>query len=50
MPVDLGGGTLLPGFIDTQVNGGGDVLFNDQTVCEGIAPSRRRIAASAPPA
>ncbi|WP_343612768.1 N-acetylglucosamine-6-phosphate deacetylase [Novosphingobium sp.] len=34
--VDLGGGTLLPGFIDTQVNGGGDVLFNDQTSVEGI--------------
>lgn len=27
---DLGGGWILPGFIDTQVNGGGDVLFNDQ--------------------
>ena len=26
---DLGGGLLLPGFIDTQVNGGGGVLFND---------------------
>lgn len=26
---DLGGGVLLPGFIDTQVNGGGDALFND---------------------
>ncbi len=26
--INLGGGTLLPGFIDTQVNGGGDVLFN----------------------
>jgi N-acetylglucosamine-6-phosphate deacetylase len=25
---DLGGGLLVPGFIDTQVNGGGGVLFN----------------------
>jgi N-acetylglucosamine-6-phosphate deacetylase len=28
-PRDLGGALLLPGFIDTQVNGGGGVLFND---------------------
>lgn len=35
--VDLGGGWLLPGFIDTQVNGGGGVLFNDQTDVEAIA-------------
>lgn len=26
--VDLAGNHLLPGFIDTQVNGGGDALFN----------------------
>ncbi len=26
--VDLDGNRLLPGFIDTQVNGGGDALFN----------------------
>jgi N-acetylglucosamine-6-phosphate deacetylase len=26
---DLGGALLVPGFIDTQVNGGGGVLFND---------------------
>ncbi|MBI6629771.1 N-acetylglucosamine-6-phosphate deacetylase [Pontibaca sp. S1109L] len=26
---DLGGGTLLPGFVDLQVNGGGGVMFND---------------------
>ncbi|GAB3339792.1 N-acetylglucosamine-6-phosphate deacetylase [Marilutibacter aestuarii] len=38
--VDLGGGYLAPGFIDTQVNGGGDVLLNDSTTVEGV----RRIA------
>jgi N-acetylglucosamine-6-phosphate deacetylase len=27
--VDLGGRLLLPGFVDTQVNGGGGKLFND---------------------
>jgi N-acetylglucosamine-6-phosphate deacetylase len=35
--IDLAGGWLLPGFIDTQVNGGGGVLFNDQPTVEGIA-------------
>lgn len=34
---DLGGSMLLPGFIDTQVNGGGGVLFNDTPSVEGIA-------------
>ena len=34
---DLDGGLLLPGFIDTQVNGGGGVLFNEQPTPEGIA-------------
>lgn len=33
----LSGGMVLPGFIDTQVNGGGGVLFNDQPTCAGIA-------------
>lgn len=33
---DLDGGWLLPGFIDTQVNGGGDVLFNDSPDVGGI--------------
>ena len=33
---DLGGMTLLPGFIDVQVNGGGDVLFNQQPTIDGI--------------
>ena len=27
---------LAPGFIDLQVNGGGDVLFNDQPTSEGV--------------
>ena len=35
-PVALGGGWILPGFIDTQVNGGGDVLFNDRPSVSGI--------------
>jgi len=33
----LAGGWLLPGFIDTQVNGGGDILLNDRPDVEGIA-------------
>lgn len=33
---DLGGGWLVPGFIDTQVNGGGGVLFNDAPNIDGI--------------
>ena len=27
---------LAPGFIDIQVNGGGDVLFNDNPTAEGV--------------
>lgn len=34
--IDLGGDWLLPGFIDTQVNGGGGVLFNDAPTVETI--------------
>lgn len=34
---DLGGDHLLPGFIDTQVNGGGGVLFNDAPSVDAIA-------------
>lgn len=34
---DLKGAMLLPGFIDTQVNGGGGVLFNSEPTVEGIA-------------
>jgi N-acetylglucosamine-6-phosphate deacetylase len=33
---DLDGGLLVPGFIDTQVNGGGGVLFNDAPTVETI--------------
>jgi N-acetylglucosamine-6-phosphate deacetylase len=33
---DLSGQTLLPGFIDCQVNGGGGVLFNDEPTVDGI--------------
>lgn len=35
--IDLEGGWLVPGFVDTQVNGGGMVLFNDQPTVAGIA-------------
>ena len=34
---DLEDALLLPGFIDTQVNGGGGVLFNEDPSPEGIA-------------
>ncbi len=34
---DLGGGTLAPGFVDAQVNGGGGVLFNATTTAAGAA-------------
>lgn len=34
--IDLAGDMLLPGFIDTQVNGGGGVLFNATPTVEGI--------------
>lgn len=35
--IDLDGGWLVPGFVDTQVNGGGGVLFNDHPTVAGIA-------------
>src|SRR5947207_9171901 len=39
MPVRVmpAGTWLAPGFIDVQVNGGGDVLFNDMPTVDGIA-------------
>jgi N-acetylglucosamine-6-phosphate deacetylase len=33
---DLGGRLLLPGFLDTQVNGGGGVLFNAEPTVDAI--------------
>ena len=33
---DLGGQLLLPGFLDTQVNGGGGVLFNAEPTSDAI--------------
>ena len=39
---DLAGAVLAPGFIDVQVNGGGDALFNDDPSVETI----RRIGAA----
>ena len=41
---DLGGAVLAPGFIDVQVNGGGDALFNDDP---SVATIRRIGAAHA---
>lgn len=43
--IELDGGWIVPGFIDTQVNGGGDVLFNDKPTLDGvraIAEAHRR--------
>lgn len=34
--INLNGSTVSPGFIDVQVNGGGDILFNDDPSIEGI--------------
>jgi N-acetylglucosamine-6-phosphate deacetylase len=42
---DLAGGLLLPGFIDSQVNGGGGLLFNDTpdvATIEAIGRAHRR--------
>jgi len=35
--IDLQGDCLVPGFIDAQVNGGGGVLFNNDTSVDAIA-------------
>lgn len=48
--VDLGGGALLPGFIDLQVNGGGGVLFNnapEAATAARIARAHRRFGTTA---
>lgn len=43
--IDIGGGMLVPGFVDIQVNGGGGVMLNDhpdvasiETICRAHAP------------
>jgi N-acetylglucosamine-6-phosphate deacetylase len=44
------GAWLAPGFVDLQVNGGGDVLFNDQPTLEGactIAAAHRKFGTTA---
>ena len=43
--LDLGGALLAPGFVDTQVNGGGGLLFNENPTVEAleaIAQAHRR--------
>ncbi|MER9634528.1 N-acetylglucosamine-6-phosphate deacetylase [Mesorhizobium sp. M0228] len=44
-PIETGGGMLVPGFVDLQVNGGGGVMLNDhpdvasiETICRAHAP------------
>ncbi len=34
--VAVSGGTIMPGFVDLQVNGGGGVMFNDKTSLDGL--------------
>ncbi|SMQ62586.1 N-acetylglucosamine 6-phosphate deacetylase [Devosia lucknowensis] len=34
--VDLGGGMIVPGFVDLQVNGGGGVLFNNAPTIDSL--------------
>jgi N-acetylglucosamine-6-phosphate deacetylase len=46
----LGGGTLAPGFVDLQVNGGGGVMFNDAPTVgtlRTIAEAHARLGATA---
>ncbi|MGK6314407.1 N-acetylglucosamine-6-phosphate deacetylase [Neorhizobium sp. DT-125] len=35
--IDAGGGMIVPGFIDLQVNGGGGVLLNEEPTVEGLS-------------
>lgn len=42
----LPGGTVLPGFVDLQVNGGGGVMFNDETTVDGLATIARAHAST----
>ncbi len=45
-----GGWLLAPGYVDLQVNGGGDVLFNDRPTANGIdivARTHRRLGTTA---
>jgi N-acetylglucosamine-6-phosphate deacetylase len=47
---DLRGALLLPGFVDSQVNGGGGVLFNDDpsvATIEAIGRAHRRFGTAA---
>ena len=51
LPVDcevttLTGGTVLPGFVDLQVNGGGGVMFNDETSLDGLVVIAKAHAAT----
>lgn len=34
--VDLGGASMVPGYVDLQVNGGGGVLFNEAPTLDGL--------------
>lgn len=43
--IDVGGRLVLPGFVDTQVNGGGGILFNDEPNRAGIEAIGRAHAA-----
>lgn len=46
----LGGGTLVPGYVDLQVNGGGGVMFNDApslATLKVIARAHARLGATA---
>lgn len=43
--IDLAGGWLMPGFIDTQVNGGGGVLLNNDLSVDACATIARAHAA-----